>query len=106
MLQTLLGRDGFRKGLDLYFERHDGQAVTVEDFVAAMADATGRDLSQFMLWYTQSGTPELACALDYDARAKTARLSVSQVVPPTPGQAKKKPMKKTAKKAARKTKRK
>ena len=92
MLQTLLGRDGFRKGLDLYFERHDGQAVTVEDFVAAMADATGRDLSQFMLWYTQSGTPELACALDYDARAKTARLSVSQVVPPTPGQAKKKPM--------------
>src|SRR5262245_45410811 len=92
MLQTLLGRGGFRKGLDLYFERHDGQAVTVEDFVAAMADATGRDLSQFMLWYTQSGTPELACALDYDARVKTARLSVSQVVPPTPGQAKKKPM--------------
>jgi aminopeptidase N len=92
MLQTLLGRDGFRAGLDLYFERHDGQAVTVEDFVAAMADATGRDLSQFMLWYTQSGTPELACTLDYDPRAKTARLSVSQVVPPTPGQAKKKPM--------------
>ncbi|HET9936451.1 MAG TPA: aminopeptidase N [Methyloceanibacter sp.] len=92
MLQTLLGRDGFRKGLDLYFERHDGQAVTVEDFVAAMADASGRDLSQFMLWYTQSGTPELACGLDYDARAKTARLSVTQVVPPTPGQAKKKPM--------------
>jgi aminopeptidase N len=92
MLQTLLGRDGFRKGLDLYFERHDGQAVTVEDFVAAMADASGRDLSQFMLWYTQSGTPELACALDYDGRSKTARLSVSQVVPPTPGQTKKEPM--------------
>ena len=66
MLQTLLGRDGFRKGLDLYFERHDGEAVTVEDFVEAMADASGRDLSQFMLWYTQSGTPELACSLDYD----------------------------------------
>ena len=67
MLQTLLGRDGFRKGLDLYFERHDGEAVTVEDFVAAMADVSGRDLSQFMLWYTQAGTPELACSLDYDA---------------------------------------
>jgi aminopeptidase N len=92
MLQTLLGRDGFRKGLDLYFERHDGEAVTVEDFVGAMADASGRDLSQFMLWYTQSGTPELACSLDYDPHAKTARLAVSQVVPPTPGQTRKEPM--------------
>jgi aminopeptidase N len=92
MLQTLLGRDGFRKGLDLYFQRHDGEAVTVEDFVDAMADASGRDLSQVMLWYTQSGTPELACSLDYDAHAKTARLHVSQVVPPTPGQTKKEPM--------------
>jgi aminopeptidase N len=92
MLQTLLGRDGFRKGLDLYFERHDGEAVTVEDFVEAMADVSGRDLSQFMLWYTQSGTPELACSLDYDASAKTARLAVSQVVPPTPGQTRKEPM--------------
>jgi aminopeptidase N len=92
MLQTLLGRDGFRKGLDLYFERHDGQAVTVEDFVDAMADANTRDLSQFMLWYTQSGTPELACSLDYDAHSKTARLSVSQVTPATPGQTKKEPM--------------
>ena len=92
MLQTLLGREGFRRGLDLYFQRHDGEAVTVEDFVEAMADVSGRDLSQFMLWYTQSGTPELACSLDYDAHAKTARLAVSQVVPPTPGQAKKEPM--------------
>jgi aminopeptidase N len=92
MLQTLLGREGFRKGLDLYFERYDGQAVTVEDFVEAMADASGRDLSQFMRWYTQSGTPELACSLDYNAHAKTARLAVSQVVPPTPGQTKKEPM--------------
>ena len=92
MLQTLLGRDGFRQGMDLYFERHDGEAVTVEDFVEAMADASGRDLSQFMLWYTQSGTPELACSLDYDAHAKTARLAVSQVIPPTPGQTKKEPM--------------
>ncbi len=92
MLQTLLGREGFRKGLDLYFERHDGEAVTVEDFVEAMADVSGRDLSQFMRWYTQSGTPELACSIDYDAHAKTARLAVSQVVPPTPGQSKKEPM--------------
>jgi aminopeptidase N len=92
MMQTLLGREGFRKGLDLYFERHDGEAVTVEDFVEAMADVSGRDLDQFMLWYTQSGTPELACSLDYDAHAKTARLAVSQVVPPTPGQTKKEPM--------------
>jgi aminopeptidase N len=92
MLQTLLGRDGFRKGLDLYFERHDGEAVTVEDFIDAMADASGRDLSRFMRWYNQAGTPELACSLDYDAGAKTARLIVSQIVPPTPGQTKKEPM--------------
>ena len=92
MLQTLLGRDGFRKGLDLYFERHDGEAATVEDFVAAMADSSGRDLSQFMLWYNQAGTPELACSLDYDARSKQVKLSVNQMVPPTPGQARKEPM--------------
>jgi len=92
MLQTLLGRDAFRKGLDLYFERHDGEAATVEDFVSAMADASGRDLTQFMRWYTQSGTPELACSLDYDPHRKTARLKVSQVVPPTPGQSSKEPM--------------
>jgi aminopeptidase N len=92
MLQTLLGRDAFRKGIDLYFERHDGAAATVEDFVAAMADASGRDLTQFMRWYTQSGTPELACSLDYDPHKKIARLKVSQVVPPTPGQTSKEPM--------------
>jgi aminopeptidase N len=92
MLQTLLGRDGFRKGLDLYFERHDGEAATVEDFVAAMADTSGRDFSQFMLWYNQAGTPELACSLDYDPRSKEAKLSVNQIVPPTPGQARKEPM--------------
>ncbi|MGH6736570.1 MAG: aminopeptidase N [Methyloceanibacter sp.] len=92
MLQTLLGRDGFRQGIELYFQRHDGEAVTVEDFVDAMADVSGRDLSQFMLWYTQSGTPELACSLDYDPHAKIARLHVSQVVPPTPGQTSKEPM--------------
>ena len=92
MLQTLLGRDAFRKGLELYFQRHDGEAATVEDFVSAMADASGRDLTKFMLWYTQSGTPELACSLDYDPLANTARLKVSQVMPPTPGQCSKEPM--------------
>ncbi len=92
MLQTMLGRDGFRKGIDLYFERHDGEAVTVEDFVAAMADASGRDLTQFMRWYTQNGTPELSCSLDYDPDEKTARLTVSQSLPATPGRERNEPM--------------
>jgi aminopeptidase N len=91
MLQTLLGREGFRRGMDLYFERHDGQAATVEDFVACFAAATGKDLGQFMTWYSQAGTPELVCQLKYDARAKTADLTISQVLPPTPGEPKKKP---------------
>jgi aminopeptidase N len=92
MLQTLLGRTGFRRGMDLYFERHDGGAVRVEDFLACFADASGQDLQQFMLWYSQAGTPELVCRLKYNARAKTADLVVSQVLPPTPGEAKKKPL--------------
>ncbi len=92
MLQTLLGRDAFREAISLYFARHDGEAATVENFVAAMADASGRDLSQFMRWYTQSGTPELACSLAYDPHAKRARLKVSQVLPATPGQTAKEPM--------------
>jgi aminopeptidase N len=92
MLETLLGRDGFRKGMDLYFERHDGQAATVEQFVACFADTSGRDLSQFMTWYAQAGTPQLVCQLKYDARAKTAELTVAQVVAPTPGEPKKKPL--------------
>src|SRR4029450_2478597 len=92
MLQTLLGREGFRRGMDLYFQRHDGQAATVEDFVACFADATGKDLAQFMTWYSQAGTPELVCQLKYDARAKTADLTISQVLPPTPGEPKKKPL--------------
>jgi aminopeptidase N len=92
MLQTLLGRDGFRKGMDLYFERHDGQAVTVEDFLACFADASSRDLSQFMTWYSQAGTPELVCKLKWDARTRSAELTIAQVLPPTPGEAKKKPL--------------
>src|SRR5262249_42628091 len=85
MLQTLLGVDGFRKGMDLYFERHDGQAATVEDFVTCFADATGKDLEQFMTWYAQAGTPELVCELKHNPRAKQAELTVAQVLPPTPG---------------------
>src|SRR5688572_5185896 len=92
MLQTLLGRDGFRKGMDLYFERHDGEAATVEDFVACFEDAAGKDLGQFMTWYSQAGTPELVCQLEYDARSKTADLTITQVLPPTPGEQKKKPL--------------
>ena len=92
MLEALLGRDGFRKAMDLYFKRHDGEAATVEDFIACMADASGRDLTQFMTWYSQAGTPELVCDLRYDARTKTAELSVEQVLPPTPGETKKKPL--------------
>ena len=76
MIQTLLGREGFRKGMDLYFERHDGQAATVEDFVTCFEDATGRDLQQFMTWYSQAGTPELVCQLKYDA-APRPRISRS-----------------------------
>jgi len=92
MLQTLLGREGFRNGMDLYFQRHDGQAATVEDFVACFEDANGRDLRQFMTWYSQAGTPELVCKLKYDARHQSADLTIAQVLPPTPGEAKKKPL--------------
>ncbi len=92
MIMTLVGRDGFRKGMDLYFKRHDGTAATVEDFVAAMADANKTDLSQFMLWYSQAGTPELTCRFTYSQESKTARLTVKQEQRPTPGQFKKKPL--------------
>ena len=84
LYQTLLGQDGFRKGMDLYFERHDGQAVTTEDFLAAMADANGRDLSQMQTWYNQAGTPEVAVTMDYDASAKTCTLNFKQSCPDTP----------------------
>jgi aminopeptidase N len=92
MLKTVLGENGFRAGMDLYFERHDGQAVTIEDFLAAFADATSRDLQQFKLWYAQSGTPEIVAKGNYDPRQKTYTLNISQNCPPTPGQPVKKPM--------------
>jgi len=92
MYETLLGKDGFRKGMDLYFQRHDGQAVTTEDFFAAMCDANGADLSTFKPWYSQAGTPKVTANGSYDADAKTFTLSLTQVVPKTPGQENKVPM--------------
>ncbi|HEY8102269.1 MAG TPA: aminopeptidase N [Burkholderiaceae bacterium] len=91
MYQTLLGRDGFRKGMDLYFERHDGQAVTCDDFRAAMSDANGRDLSQFERWYSQAGTPHVSVETYYDDEQRTFTISLTQSCPPTPGQDKKLP---------------
>jgi aminopeptidase N len=92
MLQTLVGRDGFAKGLALYFERHDGQAVTCEDFVSAIADANGRDLAQFRLWYAQAGTPRLRAEGAWDPATRRYTLTLSQWCPPTPGQAEKAPL--------------
>ena len=91
MIQTLLGAEGFRKGSDLYFERHDGQAVTVDDFVKAMEDANGADLTQFKRWYSQAGTPRLAVSEQYDAAGKTYTLTFRQSCPATPGQSEKQP---------------
>jgi aminopeptidase N len=91
MYQALLGRDGFRRGLELYLRRHDGQAVTIEDFLAAMADANGADLSQFMRWYTQAGTPLVRVRREWDEGAKTLTLVARQSCPPTPGQQEKEP---------------
>ncbi|MFM9939074.1 MAG: aminopeptidase N [Hyphomicrobiaceae bacterium] len=92
MIHTLLGADGFRAGMDLYFERHDGEAATVEDFIACFADSSGRDLSQFMTWYGQAGTPGLVCDLKFNAQKRTAELTIEQVLSPTPGQPTKKPL--------------
>ncbi|XXF10572.1 aminopeptidase N [Pseudomonas sp. D2-3] len=86
MIHTLLGAEAFRKGSDLYFERHDGQAVTCDDFVKAMEDASGIDLTQFKRWYTQAGTPRLAVSDSYDAAARTYTLTFTQSCPATPGQ--------------------
>ncbi|KAK6137378.1 hypothetical protein DH2020_028891 [Rehmannia glutinosa] len=92
MYKTLLTTSGFRKGMDLYFKRHDGQAVTCEDFFAAMRDANGADFANFLLWYSQAGTPRLKVVSTYNAQAKTYSLKFSQEVPPSPGQPIKEPM--------------
>ena len=92
MLYTLLGADAYRSGTDLYFARHDGTAATCDDFVAAMEDASGKDLTQFKRWYSQAGTPLLKVSAAFDATASRYTLTVEQIVPPTPGQAVKWPM--------------
>jgi aminopeptidase N len=92
MLKVLLGAENFRKGMDLYFSRHDGQAATVEQFVQCFADVSSTDLTQVMLWYSQAGTPEVIATGSYDAGAKSYRLELAQSIPPTPGQPSKQPM--------------
>src|SRR5947208_816865 len=92
MLKALLGPGDFRKSMDLYFARHDGEAATVEQFVQCFADAAGVDLAQFMLWYSQAGTPEVVATGSYDGRGKTYRLEVAQRISATPGQPEKQPI--------------
>lgn len=92
MIQTLVGSEGFRRGMDLYFARHDGQAVTCDDFVRCMEDANAIDLTQFRLWYSQAGTPELSVSSEYDPLGRRLRVMVRQWCPPTPGQPVKHPM--------------
>jgi aminopeptidase N len=92
MMATIVGKAAFRKGMDLYFERHDNQAVTIDDFVAAMADASGVDLTRFKTWYHRAGTPEIAVSDSYDAATRRYSLTVTQRTPPTPGQPDKQPV--------------
>ncbi len=92
MLQTLLGHEDFRRGMDLFFERHDGEAATVEQFLDCFAETSGHDISQFSLWYDQSGTPDLKATFEYNRRARTAKLTIEQKIPLTPGQPKKEAM--------------
>ncbi len=92
MMATIIGRAAFRRGMDLYFARHDNQAVTIDDFVAAMADASGVDLTAFKLWYHQAGTAQLTVADEYDPATRRYVLTVAQHTPPTPGQPQKQPL--------------
>jgi aminopeptidase N len=92
MIHTLIGAGNFRKGMDLYFQRHDGQAVTTEDLVQAMADASGADITQFKRWYDQAGTPTLDVTDAYEPGGRRYTLTVRQSCPPTPGQAETAPL--------------
>ncbi|WP_040486263.1 aminopeptidase N [Lutibaculum baratangense] len=92
MLKALLGPDAFARGMNLYFKEHDGRAATVEDFLACFEKASRRDLTQFKLWYSQAGTPELAASVDQRAAEGTLEITFEQSVPATPGQPKKEPM--------------
>ncbi|PCJ69150.1 MAG: aminopeptidase N [Rhodobiaceae bacterium] len=86
MIHTLLGAERFRKGMDLYFERHDGEAATVEDFLSAIGDGGDEDLSGFKNWYSQAGTPEVLVTTQWDQASATYTAKMSQICPPTPGQ--------------------
>jgi aminopeptidase N len=92
MMATIIGKAAFRRGMDLYFQRHDNHAVTIDDFVAAMQDASGVDLSRFKRWYHQAGTPEISVEDSYDAATRRYSLTVKQRTPPTPGQPDKEPL--------------
>ncbi|MGB1092222.1 MAG: aminopeptidase N, partial [Oceanobacter sp.] len=92
MIHKILGAEGFRKGSDLYFDRHDGQAVTIEDFVAAMEDANSVDLTLFKRWYKQAGTPVVEVSSEYEADKERLRLTLKQYTPDTPGQTNKLPV--------------
>ena len=89
MIHRMIGVAGFRAGMDLYIARHDNRAVTIEDFVGAMQDASGVDLSAFLGWYGQAGTPELSFGETYDADARRYTLTLRQHTAPTPGQTEK-----------------
>ena len=92
MIRTILGPDAFRAGMDLYFERHDGEAATIEDFIKVFEDASGRDLSQFALWYHQAGTPNLTVSSTHNPAAREFTLEIEQSVPPTPSESRKRLM--------------
>ncbi len=92
MLHTLLGPEDYRRATDIYFQRHDGQAVTTDDFVKCMEDASGKQLEQFRLWYSQAGTPELNCQGEYSQADSSYTLTIEQSCPDTPGQSDKQPM--------------
>lgn len=92
MIRTILGAETFRAGMDLYFERHDGEAATIEDFIKVFEDVSGRDLSQFSLWYHQAGTPNLTISSTHNAAAQEFTLEIEQSVPPTPSESRKRLM--------------
>ena len=92
MMHTLIGADAFQQGMELYFQRHDGKAVTTDDFVSAMEDASQQDLGQFRLWYSQAGTPELTVTSRFDEDNKELLLTIKQHTPDTPGQTQKQPL--------------
>ncbi|MBV2142668.1 aminopeptidase N [Falsochrobactrum sp. TDYN1] len=92
MIRTIIGPELFRKGMDLYFERHDGEAATIEDFIKVFADISGQDFSQFALWYDQSGTPLVQARFSHDAQQARFTIELAQTNAPTPGQPVKKPM--------------